>query len=681
MFNGDPKDINTTQENADNTVQGYNKILELSLNVFEVQGRWNEAQINSVANLSKMDRDMSSIVKSMGVTTQYSQLLKQELGRAVTEVSLMGGKQEDINRLQKEFNEATNRTTVLSTENIEKLFAVSQVSGVSAKALETSFRNAGMETGHISEEMTTVYNTATSLGVNAQVVSTSVSANLDKMNRYGFGTGIEGMARMAAKAAAMRVDMAQTLNVADKLFSPESAIEVASTLQRLGATSSALLDPLKLMDLAQNNVPELQNQLSELSKTFTTFDKKTNTFQIMPEARKQLKEVAEALGIDRAEFEKMAIESARIEKKLGEIDLSGLKFKATDDEKMMLANMAEFNKGRGEYTVKFTDTNGRAVEKALTELTDVDKEALKNQQNLTDPQKQLVDIAKEQLGASNTLIAQNSALINTLNTQFAITKAGTDFLEASVESQKKMYASGMSEYTLDKEKQPKDFGKDLYTGLSSIAKGTATVSDIAELSASLLAGTFESATKIIVEQSKLLSENPLGTGLATFTLNTEKAGKFLGIDLSEAVTNTKNAFNSATQVLTVAVAAFKKQFNFGDKPPENGGPKEGVVEEDVAINANGQKFSLGKGDLMMAVNQNALLQSIGGGGSIFASSNKPEETKTSPKEIKISLEVTANSNDSQVRNTIMSAFNNDDTMRLLRDKIATVSTDYGLTST
>ena len=92
-------------------------------------------------------------------------------------------------------------------------------------------------------------------------------------------------------------------------------------------------------------------------------------------------------------------------------------------------------------------------------------------------------------------------------------------------------------------------------------------------------------------------------------------------------------------------------------------------------------FSLDKGDLMMAVNQNALLQSIGGGGSIFTSSNKPEETKTSPKEIKISLEVTANSNDSQVRNTIMSAFNNDDTMRLLRDKIASVSTDYGLTST
>ena len=680
MLNAGPQGINSdNQSSVDGVTQGYKDILKLSLNAYEVTNQIAEAQSNSVANLSKMDREMSSIVKSMGVTTQYSQLLKQELGRAVTEVSLMGGKQEDINKLQKEFNEATNRTTVLSTENIEKLFAVSQVSGVSAKALETSFRNAGMETAHISEEMTTVYNTETSLGVNAQVVSTSVSANLDKMNRYGFGTGIEGMARMAAKAAAMRVDMAQTLNVADKLFSPESAIEVASTLQRLGATSSALLDPLKLMDLAQNNVPELQNQLSELSKTFTTFDKKTNTFQIMPEARKQLKEVAEALGIDRAEFEKMAIESARIEKKLGEIDLSGLKFKATDDEKMMLANMAEFNKGRGEYTVKFTDNKGMAVEKALTELTDLDKEALKNQQNLTDPQKQLVDIAKEQLGASNTLIAQNNALINTIQTQYSITKAGSDFLQVSVEQQKKMYETGMSDFTLDKDKQKKDdFGDVLFKGLSDISSGKMTNDEAKNFVDKMLTGTVEEFATVLSKQTKLLEENPVGTAMATLALSSEKVAEYLGVDLTTAIDSAVKGFKSVSQLGGAMISFFGLSKLL---PPEGDKPKDGETKKDVAINANGQMFSLDKGDLMMAVNQNALLQSIGGGGSIFTSSNKPEETKTSPKEIKISLEVTANSNDSQVRNTIMSAFNNDDTMRLLRDKIASVSTDYGLTST
>ncbi len=137
--------------------QGYKDILLAATDVLQVSDAIRSSIQNSGENLATMDKNMSTLVKSMGVTAQYSQLLKQELGRAVTEVALMGGKQEDINRLQKEFIEATNRTIVLSTENIEKLFAVSQVSGVSVKTLETSFRNAGMETTHISDEMTAVY--------------------------------------------------------------------------------------------------------------------------------------------------------------------------------------------------------------------------------------------------------------------------------------------------------------------------------------------------------------------------------------------------------------------------------------------------------------------------------------------------------------------------------------------
>jgi hypothetical protein len=252
----------------------------------------------------------------------------------------------------------------------------------------------------------------------------------------------------------------------------------------------------------------------------------------MPEARKQLKEVADALGIDRAEFEKMAIESARIEKKLGEIDLSGLKFKATDDEKMMLANMAEFNKGRGNYTVKFTDDKGMAVEKALTELTETDKESLKNQQALADPQKQLVDIAKEQLGASNTLIAQNNALNNTIQTQYSITKAGEDFLQLSVEQQKKMYETGMSDFTLDKKKQPKEFGEDIYTGLSNISSGKMTSKDEAKnFVEKMLLGTVEEFGTILSKQTKLLEENPVGTAMATLALNSEKVSEITADDM------------------------------------------------------------------------------------------------------------------------------------------------------
>jgi len=647
-----------TDPNLGDNVQGYKEVLQLSLDINNANNTYILAQSEAVTNLSKMDRNMSEIVKQMGVTTQYSQLLKQELGRAVTEVSLMGGKQEDINKLQKEFNEATNRTIVLSTENIEKLFAVSQVSGVAVKTLETSFRNAGMETTHISEEMKTVYHTANSLGVNAQTVSTMVVANLDKMNRYGFGTGIEGMAKMAAKAAAMRVDMAQTLAVADKLFSPESAIEVASTLQRLGATSSALLDPLKLMDLAQNNVPELQNQLSELSKTFTKFDKETGKFQIMPEARRQLKEVADALGIDRAEFEKMALESAKLEKKMSEIDFSRLNLKNIDeDQKMMLANLAEFNKSTGDYTVKFTDDKGVAVEKALSALEDGDLEKIKIQQQTLDPQKELVNVAKEQLGASNTLIAQNNALIETIKTQYAISKTGMDFLNTSVELQAKTNQAGMKEFSLDLSKQQNEFGVTLFQGLTDISTGKMTQENATDFLTQMALGNIETMSSLIEAQSKILAENPVGVSIATLSKNVDGLSKLLGVNLTEAVTNTVNYIKSAVSTLTVFGGV--SQVLGGDKKSENTdlGGKDGKASPKTTPPAS------------PPTTPPPTPLPVGGG-----------ETSLRKIEHKIELTVRTEINNTEVATAITKAFSNDDTLRTLRTEIAKVASDYGLTA-
>jgi hypothetical protein len=669
MFN--PNDGNTDPNNLQGQQIGYVRLTQLANDFLEVTKSQAFAFKNSAEYLTKMDQNMGSLVKSMGVTREYSQLLKQELGRAVTEVTAMGGKQEDINRLQKEYIEATNRTIVLSTENVEKLFAVSQVTGVAAKTLETSFRNAGMETTHIEEEMRTVYNTANSMGVNAQVVSAMVVNNLDKMNRYGFGTGVEGMAKMAAKAAAMRVDISQTMAVADKLFSPESAIDVASTLQRLGATSSALLDPLKLMDLAQNNVPELQNQLSELSKTFTKFDEKTGKFQIMPEARRQLGEVATALGIDRAEFEKMALESAKIEKKMSEIDFSGLMPNATEEDKMLVANLAEFNKAKGEYTVKFTDPeSGKTVEKGLSELKDGQYDylnELKKQQNLDDPQKQLVDVAKQQLSYTETLVNQNASLNATIQTQYAITKEGQDYLKSAVEAQIKAYEVGFSKFSLDKSNK-REFGTTTYETLTKLNKGELQMTDeaIKKLITDIGLGIGENYIDVATQLGEKIEQNPFNAALGSVASKMEIVDKTLttvGVDLK-----------AIGDVLTTAAVEFpiiKSVLNFitGTNLPE---------EKDVVVNANGSKFSLDKGDLLMAVNQEMLAQSIGASGQVFANNTTPE-TKSSPKEIKITLDVNANSNDLQVKNAILSAFNNDDTLRTLRDKIGVVGSDYGLT--
>jgi hypothetical protein len=291
----------------------------------------------SASNVFKAIQDvdgiMSKIVTKLGTGSQNSEQIKESFGKAYSNVALFGGSLADIQKAQEEFLEINQRNVILSSENLTDLVAVNKVTGVAAKDLLTGFQNAGFSMTHISDNMTNVVKISREMGVNAQVVSSSVVSNLEKLNKFGFPNGVEGLAKMAAKAASLRMDMASTFKVADDIFNrgPEAAIEISASLQRLGAASGALLDPIKLMDLAQNNVPELQNQLVELSKQYSVFNEETGQFEIMPGARRQINEVEKALGMSSGELSKMSLEAAKLDKKLSEIDFSQLGFNATEE--------------------------------------------------------------------------------------------------------------------------------------------------------------------------------------------------------------------------------------------------------------------------------------------------------------------------------------------------------------
>jgi hypothetical protein len=223
--------------------------------------------------IQSMDAEAAKFAKTMGRTTENSLGLKQNLNASYGSIVDLGGKMSDAVDMQEGLFKASGRNLVLLKSQAAELFAASSVSGIGSEKLQESFYDVGMEVAHIGENMFKISEVASQMGVNAQAVSVTVTGNLDKLNRYGFVNGVEGLAKMASKAQALKFDVTQTFNLAENLMSPEKAIEVAASIQRLGGAATALTDPLKLMDLAQNNVPELQNQLSELSKTFTKFDK------------------------------------------------------------------------------------------------------------------------------------------------------------------------------------------------------------------------------------------------------------------------------------------------------------------------------------------------------------------------------------------------------------------------
>jgi len=315
-------------------------------------------------------------VAVFGQGAEMVKAVKSALVDSVVEVTKLGGSFEKIAQLQNDIAGSLNRNIILQDEGITKLYASAEITGKNAGTIASNFKDAGFSVYQSSNELQKSVDVARGMGVNVKAVAGAVVENIDKLNKYNFEGGVEGLSRMAAQAAMLRVDMGSTLQLANKLFDPAQAIDMAASLQRLGVQQSALLDPLKLMNLAQNNPEELQNQIVQMTKSFAKFNEETGKFEIPSGSRRQLMEISKSLGISYEELTKMSLGALEMDTKLQKIRFPEF---MTEDQRKMVANMAEMGEG-GEYKVKFYDeSQKKVIEESIDKLTDKQLAQLKEQ--------------------------------------------------------------------------------------------------------------------------------------------------------------------------------------------------------------------------------------------------------------------------------------------------------------
>jgi len=383
--------------------------------------------------LVTIDQQFASVMKTMGVGEGLSASIKDNLSKGAFAILSLGGDIKDATALQNEVVEQLNKNIVLSEDMYQKLYATTKVTGVAAGELISGFDSAGMSLSHITEQMGKTAEIARNMGVSSQVVSKNVVSNLEQLNRFNFVNGVDGLAKMAAKAAMLRIDMKQTLDFADKMLNPEDAINMSAALQRLGNVSSELIDPLRLMDLAQNNVPELQNQLSGLFKQYTFFNEETQAFEFFPDAKMKMRELAKELQIPQSEIEKMALGTANLDKKLADIDFSGIG-NIDEDTKTAIANLATLDKNTGDYVITTKDGNLENVQDLLVRYQD-DAKGLKEvitglqEESGKTYEEKMLDIANAQMGNTGRMAAQLEAMSKSLGLSIASTQKGDEVIK------------------------------------------------------------------------------------------------------------------------------------------------------------------------------------------------------------------------------------------------------------
>lgn len=409
--------------------------------------------------VAKLDEGSSILLKQFGLGQQMAQTLNATMADAVSNVRTLGGDISDVINTQQEASKALQRNVVLSAEVNKDLYATVQVTGQEVGNLVNGFKNVGIGAGRVADEMKKVVDIAAQSGVNAAAVSEKVLQNMDALNKYNFEGGVSGLAKMAAQASMLRIDMKTTLGFAEKVFDPEGAIEMAAAMQRLGVSQSSLLDPLKLMDLSQNDPAELQNQLAEMGKQFVQLNEK-GQFEIMPGAKRQMRELEKEMGLPAGELAKMSLASAELEDKMSKIrfpDLPGL----DEDKQKMIANMAEMGKG-GKYEVQVTDEEtGETITKALDELNEKDVANLEKMAN-TAP-KTMEDLAKDQL---STLKSIDFAIRGTAD-RTGLALAGGKTV-TSIQRTARAGVTSLAKIASPKEMESKNLRKSIDTGVNNL---------------------------------------------------------------------------------------------------------------------------------------------------------------------------------------------------------------------
>lgn len=370
----------------------------------------------------KADEAAYNLASTFGLGAQNVDLIRAGLTDAASGIARLGGDFKAVQDLQTSVYSNLGRNVTLTADGAENLYATFKATGVATETLMEHFKNIGVGTYDIGKNMETVVQAARDIGVNAAKVSEQAVANMELMNKYNFEGGVQGLAKMAAQAVNLRVSVKDFTGIIEKAFNPEGAIEMASTLQRLGATQSDLLDPLRLMDLAQNDPTELANQVSQLGKQFVQFNEEAGRFEIAPGGKRQLMELEKELGYTQGELTKMALAGAELDDKLSKISFPTNI--ADEDTQKMIANMAEMKDGQ--YMIKFKNEEGVVQEKNITELSDKDIEAIAKAQ--AEAPKTMEEIAESQLDTLTSIDAQMKSM-NKIAYALAGGKVSGDFMK------------------------------------------------------------------------------------------------------------------------------------------------------------------------------------------------------------------------------------------------------------
>lgn len=329
-----------------------------------------QAALGQISNEYNNQRKLlEDINRNTGLTGELSKNFREEIANAGPKLAQLGVTFETLANVSQGLVEKSGRFNLINQQSFEKAAEVGQAYLGSMSALTDmlpEFEKVGIGAQGTFEAVDKAGKSSLSLGLNSQRVAKDLQANIGKLNEYGFQKGVEGLTRMVQKSIEFRLSMDQVAQVAEKVFSPESALELSANLQVLGGAIGDFNDPLKLMYMATNNIEGLQDAIIGAAGSLATYNQEQGKFEVTGVNLRKVREMATSLGMDYKELTKTAV--AAQERLSAKEMLTGLRIE--DEDKEFLTNMSQMKNGKMTIELQSEELKKRfgANEVALEDL-------------------------------------------------------------------------------------------------------------------------------------------------------------------------------------------------------------------------------------------------------------------------------------------------------------------------
>ena len=302
----------------------------------------------------QMSKDIKQAELSMGILGKQSQFFSKGISKASESTIQLGFGISDIAKSQAAYSEEIGRSAMLNERGMIAMaeMAKGTTLGVEgAAAMAADMERFGISVEGSRNMIQETVDMAAKMGVNSTKAIKELTKNLKVAQTFHFKGGVRGMVEMANYAAKMKVDMAGISGMADKVFRPEGAVEMAARLQTMGGAFARLGNPFELMFKARNDFGAFTKDVANATAELAQFNESTGEFEISGLQLDRLREISTITGIGADQLSTMAKEAAKFNRI--ESLIPGI---VDNEDKELISSLAQMGTD-GEYYVRVDGTD------------------------------------------------------------------------------------------------------------------------------------------------------------------------------------------------------------------------------------------------------------------------------------------------------------------------------------